>query len=177
MKPTIQPILRFLTLCVGLWFVFPAFGQELVDLPDESCEDAAHIDHCSSFERCCEQGAPIRALILTIARCTADPDISPKTCEDLPQTPLPKSVLSCVFQFKAAKNTHQGHPNGGFFEASRSEHQPIPNSQSTSLPDDRVLGAVVPVLPLPSFVALVLPKLTTEARLLPGFHSLPETPG
>jgi hypothetical protein len=174
MKLTSPLLLRLLTLCVGLWFAFPAFGQET---DEESTEEAARLDNCSA-EKCCEQAAPIRALILTIARCTADPDPTPGTCETLPQTPLPKSVLSCVFQFEAAKNTHQNSHPGGFYEASRSEHQPVPSSQNTLSPDDRVLSSsVLPALPLPMFVYITLPKLTTEAILLPGFHTLPETPG
>jgi hypothetical protein len=172
MKLLSSPILRLLTLCVGVWFAFPVFGQEL---SEESIEESARVDNYSA-ETCCEEAAPLRALILTIERCTIDPAPALGACEALPHL-LPKSVLSNVFKFEAAKNIHQGSHHSVFFEASHSKHQPTPGPQNTLSPDDRVLGSAFPVLPGPIFEYITLPKLTLEVTLLPGFHTLPETPG
>lgn len=170
-----RPSLQLLALLIGLWCAFPLAAQELTEF-DDSCEDIIVLEDCSNAEKCCAQAAPIRAILLTIARCNIDPEPIEEFCEMLPHTPLPKSVLSYILRFEAAKKLPRGEQN--FFQASLGDHHPIPPSAPVSFGgDDRAMSVSVPAIPAPSYVDLVLPKFIFEARLLSGVEHLPETPG
>jgi hypothetical protein len=170
-----RPLLQLLSLLIGLWCAFPLAAQELTEF-DDSCEDIIVLEDCSNAEKCCAQAAPIRAILLTIARCSADPEPIEEFCEMLPHAPLPKSVLSYILRFEAAKKLPTGEQT--FFQAALGDEHPVPPSTSFSFGgDDRALSVWLPTLPAPSYSELILPAFTFEMRLLSGVGHLPETPG
>lgn len=170
---TLLSTLRWVVCLVAVFCALPALAEN-TEANAESSETES--DGCTA-EKCCEQSAPIQALILTIARCTEEPTPA-GICEVHPIHQIPERVLRCVRQLGPSKTTHHNnyHNPNSFLVESNSKHQPAPTPTQT-FPEERVLGASTVELPSVFCIDAPVCLLTPNAQLLPGVHSLPETPG